>query len=99
MQGRIMRPRWRLMATPRLLVLCGVLVLILFGSGRGDIFGWAGVVLLGLGTFLEKFLRAHLRCPRCHASPYTEAPYSNFPMLRQPLVPLERCRHCGFEFD
>ena len=94
-----MRPRWRLMATPRFLVLCGVLVLILFGSGRGDIFGWAGVVLLGLGTFLEKFLRAHLRCPRCHASPYTEAPYSDFPMLRQPLVPLERCRHCGFEFD
>jgi len=94
-----MRPRWRLMATPRLLVLSGVLALILFGWHRSAFCGWAGVVLLALGILLEKFLRARVRCPRCHASPYAEAPYSDFPMLRQPLMPVERCRECGYEFD
>ena len=94
-----MRPRWRLMATPRLLVLAGVLALILFGSNRGDSFGWAGAILLLSGVAFEAFLRATLRRPRCGSRPYVEAPRSDFPMLRQPLVPLERCRDCGYEFD
>ena len=94
-----MRPRWRLMATPRFMVLSGILGLILFGSGRGGLFGWLGALLLISGAMLESLLRRALRCPRCGATPYIEAPCSDFPMLRQPLVPLERCQHCGFDFD
>ncbi len=94
-----MRPRWRLMAMPRLLVLSGVLCLILFAWHRAAPCGWAGVVLLTLGILLEKFLRARVRCPHCHASPYADAPYADIPMLFQPLMPRERCRECGYEFD
>jgi len=93
-----MRPRWRLMATPRLLMLSGAGALVLFGGNRGDGFGWAGAILLVCGTGLEAFLRATLRCPRCGSRPYIKARRSGFPMLRQPLVPLERCRGCGYEF-
>jgi len=95
----MVRPRWKLMMTPRLLMLSGVIALILFGGNRGNGFGWAGAILLVCGTGLEAFLRATLRCPRCGSRPYVEAPRSDFPMLRQPLVPLERCRDCGYEFD
>jgi len=87
------------MTTPRLLMLSGVIALILFGGNRGNGFGWAGAILLVCGTGLEAFLRATLRCPRCGSRPYVEAPRSDFPMLRQPLVPLERCRDRGYEFD
>jgi len=58
-----------------------------------------GAILFVCGTLLEAFLRATLRCPRCGSRPYVEARHSDFPMLRQPLVPLERCRDCGYEFD
>jgi len=84
---------------PRLMVLSGVVSLILFGSNRGDGFGWVGAALLAFGTAFEAFLHATLRCPRCGSRPYVEAPRSDFLMLRQPLVPLERCRDCGCEFD
>ena len=94
-----MRPRWKMMATPRLLVLSGVIALILFGSNRGDGFGALGASLLVCGTAMEALLRAALRCPRCGSRPYVEAPRSDFPMLRQPLVPLERYRDCRYEFD
>jgi hypothetical protein len=94
------RPSWWVMIAPRAAMVVGLVILLIWAAWQGsDVLLWIGLVVMVGGLIIEGLFRVTLRCPNCGHSPYAPAPFTDFPVIRQPLVPAPTCPSCGYDFE